>query len=43
MTDYAGKILMFDNPRDAFAIAQFRLEQSVNSTDPEEWEAPRRC
>ncbi len=37
--DYAGKILMFDNPRDAFAIAQFRLGQSVNSTDPEDWEA----
>lgn len=37
-TDYAGKILMFDNPRDAFAIAQFRLKQSVNNTDPEEWE-----
>lgn len=35
--DYAGKILMFDNPRDAFAIAQFRLGQSVNSEDPEEW------
>lgn len=37
--DYAGKILMFDNPRDAFAIAQFRLGQSVNGTDPEEWKA----
>ncbi len=37
--DYAGKILMFDNPRDAFAIAQFRLGQSVNSTDPEDWKA----
>lgn len=41
-TDYAGKILMFDNPRDAFAIAQFRLGQSVNSTDPEDWEAAAR-
>lgn len=38
-SDYAGKILMFDNPRDAFAIAQFRLGQSVNSTDPEDWKA----
>lgn len=24
--DYAGQILMFDNPRDAFAIAQYQLE-----------------
>lgn len=37
--DYAGKILMFDNPRDAFMIAQFRLGQSINSTDPEDWRA----
>lgn len=37
--DYAGKILMFDNPRDAFAIAQIRLGQSLNSTDPDEWHA----
>lgn len=37
--DYAGKILMFDNPRDAFAIAQFRLGQSLNTTDPEDWHA----
>lgn len=37
--DYAGKILMFDNPRDAFMIAQFRLGQSINSTDPEDWYA----
>lgn len=36
-TDYAGKIIMFDNPRDAFAIAQFRLGQSLNTTDPEDW------
>lgn len=36
-SNYAGKILMFDNPRDAFAIAQLRLGQSLNSTDPEEW------
>lgn len=34
---YSGKILMFDNPRDAFAIAQVRLGYSLNSTDPEEW------
>ncbi len=36
---YAGQILMFDNPRDAFAIAQARLGQSFNTTDPADWEA----
>ena len=30
---YAGKILMFDNPRDAFAIAESILGYSLNSTD----------
>ncbi|QEY34415.1 spermidine/putrescine ABC transporter substrate-binding protein [Caproiciproducens galactitolivorans] len=35
---YAGKILMFDNPRDTFGIAQKRLGYSFNSTNPEEWE-----
>ena len=35
---YAGKILMFDNPRDAFGIAQKRLGFSFNSADPNEWE-----
>lgn len=34
---YAGKILMFDNPRDSFAIAQFMLGQSVNTTDEGDW------
>ncbi len=34
--DYAGRILMFDNPRDAFAIAQNLLGYSLNSEDPEE-------
>lgn len=34
--DYAGKILMFDNPRDAFAIAQFSLGQSINTEDFDE-------
>ena len=34
---YAGKILMFDNPRDSFAIAQFMLGQSVNTTDENDW------
>ena len=32
----AAKILMFDNPRDAFAIAQERLGFSLNSTDESE-------
>ncbi len=36
---YAGKILMFDNPRDSFAIAQFRLGQDVNTTDEKDWQA----
>ena len=31
--DYAGKILMFDNSRDAFAIAQCRLGYDLNITD----------
>lgn len=35
---YAGKILMFDNPRDAFGIAQKLLGFSFNSTDSNEWE-----
>ena len=30
---YAGKILMFDNSRDAFAIAQCRLGYDLNITD----------
>ena len=30
---YAGKILMFDNNRDAFAIAESRLGYSLNTTD----------
>ena len=34
---YAGKILMFDNPRDAFGIAQKKLGLSFNSTDEDEW------
>lgn len=36
---YAGQILMFNNPRDAFGIAQCYLGQSVNTTDPKEWDA----
>ena len=33
---YAGKILMFDNPRDAFAIAESILGYSLNTTDESE-------
>ena len=36
--DYQGEILMFDNPRDAFAIAQFKVGISINSHDAQEWE-----
>ena len=36
---YKGKILMFDNPRDAFGIAQKLLGQSFNTTDEAEWQA----
>lgn len=33
---YSGKILMFDNPRDAFGIALSRLGYSLNTTDEKE-------
>ena len=33
---YAGKILMFDNSRDAFGITQYMLGYDVNTTDPVE-------
>ena len=33
---YAGKILMFDNSRDAFGIAQLRLGFDLNTTDENE-------
>jgi len=36
---YAGKILMFDNSRDAFGIAQYLLGYSVNTTDEAELRA----
>lgn len=36
---YSGKILMFDNPRDAFGIAQKILGYSYNSKVTSEWEA----
>ncbi len=33
---YADKILMFDNPRDAFAIAEFRLGIDPNTENPDD-------
>ena len=36
---YKDKILMFDNSRDAFGIAQYLLGYSVNSTDKKELQA----
>ena len=38
---YAGEILNFDNPRDAFGIAQIRAGLDVNSLDRSEWLAAR--
>ncbi len=35
---YKDNILMFNNPRDAFAIAQFRLGQNINSTNKSDWD-----
>jgi spermidine/putrescine transport system substrate-binding protein len=35
---YKDDILMFDNPRDAFAIAQFLLGIDVNTTDKADWD-----
>jgi len=37
--DYAGKILMFGNSRDAFGIAQYLLGYDVNTTDEAELRA----
>lgn len=34
---YKDKILMFDNPRDAFALAHIKLGHSMNTSDPAEW------
>ena len=34
--EYAGKILMFDNSRDAFGITQYMLGYDVNTTDEAE-------
>ena len=35
---YAGKILQFNNPRDAFATAMYWQGLDINSTDPEVWD-----
>lgn len=34
---YKGNILMFDNPRDAFALAHIKLGHSMNTTDTDDW------
>lgn len=34
---YRGKVLMFNNPRDAFAIAQARLNQDFNTVNEDDW------
>lgn len=34
---YKGKILMFDNARDSFAIAHIILGRSINSNNKQEW------
>ena len=36
---YSGKILMFDNPRDAFAITEYLLGYSINTKDEAELQA----
>lgn len=36
---YTDNILTFNNPRDAFAIAQFLLGSDINSTDKATWDA----
>ena len=36
---YSGQILTFNNPRDAFAIAQFLLKQDINTTKEDYWYA----
>jgi len=33
---YSGKILMFDNPRDAFAVSELLLGMSINTEDRDE-------
>ena len=40
---YAGDILQYNNPRDAFGTAMYRLGLDVNSTDPAVWEQARQA
>lgn len=35
--EYKGQILQFNNPRDAFSTAMFRLGIDVNTKNPDEW------
>ena len=35
---YSGSIVQFNNPRDAFATAQYKLGLDVNSTDRADWD-----
>lgn len=35
---YSGKILMFENPRDAFGLSLIKNEFSLNSENPAEWQ-----
>ncbi len=35
---YAGEILMFNNPRDAFGVAQCYLGQSINTGNLKDWD-----
>jgi spermidine/putrescine transport system substrate-binding protein len=41
--DYRGKILQFNNPRDAFGVAMLREGLSVNTTSREDWEKAYRA
>lgn len=36
---YRGRVLIFNNPRDAFAIAQARLGQDINTVNKDDWDA----
>ena len=36
---YAGRILQFNNPRDAFGTAMYKLNRDVNTTDRALWDA----
>ncbi len=39
--DLSDKILMINNPRDAFAIAQFMLGVDINTQDASQWESAK--